>query len=99
MPKLGWRVADAVPDTPFAVKFSKTLPHTPSGVRSRKPLVGRGPRDQSSGQKPRARAPEVLACGAALGFERASRREAWSGWSAAFSAEFRPGPIFRGCSE
>ncbi len=34
----------------------------------RKPVVGRGPRDQSSGQKPRARLPEVLACPAALRF-------------------------------
>ena len=65
------RELDAVPDTPFAVKFSKTLPHTPSGVRSRKPLVGRGPRDQSSGQKPRARAPEVLPRSATLRFESA----------------------------
>ena len=39
-------------------------------------MVGRGPRDQSSGQKPRARLPEVLACRAALRFKRARRREA-----------------------
>ena len=39
-------------------------------------MVGRGPRDQSSGQKPRARLPEVLACPAALRFKRANGREA-----------------------
>ena len=39
-------------------------------------MVGRGPRDQSSGQKPRARLPEVLACRAALRFKRANGREA-----------------------
>jgi hypothetical protein len=60
MPKLGWRVADEVPDTPFGLKFSQTQPHTPSGMQSHKPLLGRGPRDPSSRQKPRARAPEVF---------------------------------------
>ena len=40
-------------------------------MRSLKPVVGRGPRDQSSWQKPRARLPEVLACPAALRFKRA----------------------------
>ena len=83
-----------VPDMPFAVKFSKTLPHTPSGARSLKQLRGLGPWNQSSGQQPRARAPEVLACGAALGFVRASRRETWSGWNAAFFTDFWPEPIF-----
>jgi hypothetical protein len=39
-------------------------------------MVGRGPRDQSSGQKPRARAPEVLPRPAPLRFKRARRREA-----------------------
>ena len=34
MPKFGWRVADEVPDTPFALKFSQTQPNTPSGSRA-----------------------------------------------------------------
>ena len=38
-------------------------------------MVGRGPRDQSSGQKPRARLPEMLACPAALRFKRANGRK------------------------
>ena len=51
--------------------------HSPTGgMWDRKPVVGRGPRDQSSGQKPRARLPEVLACPAALRFKRANGREA-----------------------
>ena len=69
------------------------------GVRSRKPMVGRGPRDQSSGQKPRARAPEALACLAPLRFERARWREVGSGRIAAFTTESPSETIFRGCSE
>ena len=38
-------------------------------------MVGRGPRDQSSGQKPRARLPEALACPAAIRFKRANGRK------------------------
>ena len=49
-----------------------TTLHSPTGgVWDRKPVVGRGPRDQSSGQKPRARAPEALPHPAPLRFERA----------------------------
>jgi hypothetical protein len=61
--------------------FACTRAHPPplrgaSGcVRSRKPLLGRGPRDQSSGQKPRMSAPEALVCLAPLRFERARGRE------------------------
>ena len=53
-----------------------TLRSPTGGMWDRKPVVGRGPRDQSSGQKPRARLPEVLACPAALRFKRANGREA-----------------------
>jgi hypothetical protein len=58
------------------VIFHAPLRSASGGARSLKPMVGRGPRDQSSGQKPRARLPEVLACRAALRFKRARRREA-----------------------
>ena len=69
------------------------------GMRSRKLMVGRGPRDQSSGQKPRARAPEALACLAPLRFERARRREVGSGRIAAFTTGLPSETIFRGRSE
>ena len=61
---------------PFHPLFHAPLRSASGGARSLNPLVGRGPRDQSSGQKPRARLPEVLACRAALRFKRANGREA-----------------------
>ena len=60
----------------FTRFFTHPCAAPPGGARSLKPMVGRGPRDQSSGQKPRARLPEVLACRAALRFKRANGREA-----------------------
>ena len=63
-------------DTSFHPLFHAPLRSASGGARSLKPMVGRGPRDQSSGQKPRARLPEVLACPAALRFKRANGREA-----------------------
>jgi hypothetical protein len=78
--------------------FHAPLRSASGGARSLKPMVGRGPRDQSSGQKPRARLPEALACRAALRFKRARRRDVGRGWIAAFTTELRPEPIFRGGS-
>ena len=83
-------------DTSFQPLFHAPLRSASGGARSLKPMVGRGPRDQSSGQKPRARAPEVLACPAPVRFERARRREVGRGWIAAFTTESRSEPIFRG---
>jgi hypothetical protein len=67
------------------LKFSKTLPTTSSGVRSHKTLLGHGPQDQSSGQKPLARAPEMLPCRAKLRFERARERETEEEFTEKFS--------------
>ncbi len=78
-------------------------PTTPRGVsggaRGRKLVVGRGPRDQTGRQKPRARAPEALARPAALRFERANGREVGRDVFAAFTTGLRPETIFRGCFE
>ncbi len=63
-------------DTSFHPLFHAPLRSASGGARSLKPMVGRGPRDQNSGQKPRARLPEALPRPAPVRFERARRREA-----------------------
>ena len=83
--------------------FSRTpaqrLCYISGGVRKPKPVVGRGPWDQSSGAKWCGEAREALACCVTLRFERASRRETGRSWITAFTTELRPETIFRGCSE
>jgi hypothetical protein len=77
-----------------------TTLHSPTGgVWDRKPVVGRGPRDQSSGQKPHARAPEVLPRVAPLRFERARGAKLREGGIAAFSTLIRFQGFLRGCSK
>jgi hypothetical protein len=68
-----------LPHGTISPAFSPTPCGASGGVRSRKPVVGRGPRDQTGRQKPRARAPEALPRPAALRFKRASRREVGRG--------------------
>jgi hypothetical protein len=85
-------------DTSFHPLFHAPLRSASGGARSLKPMVGRGPRDQSSGQKPRARLPEALPRPAPVRFERARRREVGRGWIAAFTTESPSEPIFRGGS-
>ncbi len=58
-------------------------PHSPTGgVWDRKPVLGRVPRDQSRGQTPRARAPEMLPRPAPLRFERARSAHLTEGYIA-----------------
>ena len=61
-------------------------------------MVGRGPRDQSGGEKWCREAREALPHPAPLRFERANGREAGRGWIAAFTTEFPSETIFRGGS-
>ena len=84
---------------PFHPLFHPPPRGASGGVRSLKPVVGRGPRDQSGGAKWCREAREVLPRPTPLRFERANGREAGRGWIAAFTTEKRPETVFRGCSE
>ena len=86
-------------DTSFHPLFHAPLRGASGGVRSLKPVVGRGPRDQSGGEKWCREAREALPHPAPLRFERANGREAGRGWIAAFTTEFPSETIFRGGSE